>query len=201
MPRYVAFLRAINVGGRNVTMKDLRSHFEALGFSAVETFIASGNVIFEAASRNAAVLERKIAKHLRASLGYEVATFVRSDSEVAEIARSRPFGAMKTAAAPTLVVGLLPKTLNAEETRLLAAFRSPIDDFKALGREVYWLCLKKQSESDFSNNVFEKSLKVKTTFRGIKTLQKLAAKLSEAGSASPSRKSQTAARTSPGAGI
>ena len=43
---YVALLRGINVGGRNVKMDRLREIFESLGFSNVETFIASGNVIF-----------------------------------------------------------------------------------------------------------------------------------------------------------
>ena len=46
MPRYIAFLRAVNVGGRIVKMDALRAHFEAAGFTGVETFIASGNVIF-----------------------------------------------------------------------------------------------------------------------------------------------------------
>jgi uncharacterized protein (DUF1697 family) len=50
MPKYVAFLRAINVGGRTVKMGHLRSLFEAMGFSNVETFIASGNVIFDSYS-------------------------------------------------------------------------------------------------------------------------------------------------------
>ena len=50
MPRFIAFLRAINVGGHNVTMKELRGLFEALGLKSVETFIASGNVIFESRS-------------------------------------------------------------------------------------------------------------------------------------------------------
>ena len=52
MPRFIAFLRAINVGGHNVKMEELRVLFESLGFTNVETFIASGNVIFEADSEN-----------------------------------------------------------------------------------------------------------------------------------------------------
>ena len=91
MTRYVAFLRAINVGGRRVKMDHLRKLFEALGTSNVETFIASGNVIFDSEADDPRVLERKIEDHLQESLGYEVATFVRSTSELAGIARYRPF--------------------------------------------------------------------------------------------------------------
>jgi len=65
MPRYVAFLRAINVGGHTVTMDDLRGLFESLGFSTVETFIASGNEIFETSSRATTSLQGKIKSCLR----------------------------------------------------------------------------------------------------------------------------------------
>src|SRR5213593_4100703 len=91
MPKFVAFLRAINVGGHTVKMDQLRILFEALGFANVETFIASGNVIFETKTTNSKSLERKIEKHLEQSLGYEVTTFVRSVAELAEIARYQPF--------------------------------------------------------------------------------------------------------------
>ena len=54
MPRYIAFLRAVNVGGRIVKMDELREHFAAAGFSDVETFIASGNVIFSSSAKSTA---------------------------------------------------------------------------------------------------------------------------------------------------
>ena len=91
MPRYIAFLRAINVGGHTVKMDVLRQHFEALGFSQVETFIASGNVVFETTAKNTRTLEKKIEQQLRAALGYEVATFIRTTAELAAIAQYQPF--------------------------------------------------------------------------------------------------------------
>ncbi len=78
MPKLVAFLRAINVGGHTVSMAALRAEFEALGLKDVETFIASGNVIFTAPTGNRAALERKIESHLHGALGYEVKTFLRT---------------------------------------------------------------------------------------------------------------------------
>ena len=62
--RLVAFLRAINVGGHNVKMDRLRELFEALGLTNVETFIASGNVIFDSPATNTQVLEKEIEDHL-----------------------------------------------------------------------------------------------------------------------------------------
>src|SRR6476620_4469524 len=76
--RLIAFLRAINVGGHTVKMEVLRRLFEELGFENVETFIASGNVIFDAPDDDQGALEKQIEGQLRTSLGYEVATFVRS---------------------------------------------------------------------------------------------------------------------------
>ena len=75
--RYIAFLRAINVGGHVVKMDALRAHFAALRLTAVESFIASGNVIFLATSADPTALEQRIEARLAAQLGYSVATFLR----------------------------------------------------------------------------------------------------------------------------
>src|SRR6185503_5768579 len=107
MPKYIAFLRAINVGGHLVKMDRLRVLFEELGFANVETFIASGNVIFDSPSRSPSTLEKKVAAHLERSLGYPVATFIRSVSELVAIAAHVPFPKSKKNEADRLYIGLL----------------------------------------------------------------------------------------------
>src|SRR5437588_2892987 len=72
MNKYVAFLRAINVGGHTVKMNDLRRLCADIGLNNVETVIASGNVVFASPARSARALEKKIAAHLPANLGYTV---------------------------------------------------------------------------------------------------------------------------------
>src|SRR5690349_6010221 len=91
MTKYIAFLRAINVGGHNVRMSELKRLFESLGFSNVETFIASGNVIFETSAKDPSKLEKKIEALLKESLHYEVFTFLRTPAEVAAVAKYKPF--------------------------------------------------------------------------------------------------------------
>ena len=81
MPRYVAFLRGINVGGHIVKMDVLRKVFEDLGYDNVKTFIASGNVLFDSSSKVPAALEKSLAAALKKTLRYEVATFVRTVQE------------------------------------------------------------------------------------------------------------------------
>ena len=168
----------INVGGRNVKMDHLREIFESFGFTNVETFIASGNVIFETRSKDVDALIKKIEKRLKESLGFEVAAFLRSDSELAEIANYKPFPKSQIVSAVALNVAFLSAPLDAKLKKMLMALKSDIDDFHVHGREVYWLCLKKQSKSKFSNAVFEKTLGIKSTFRGMNMLKKLAEKYS-----------------------
>ncbi|HEX4004049.1 MAG TPA: DUF1697 domain-containing protein [Candidatus Acidoferrales bacterium] len=181
MPRRIAFLRAINVGGHVVTMAALRGHFEALGLEQVETFINSGNVIFSTKAKDAkndAALERKIEARLEKALGYEVKTFLRSEAELAAIARYQPFDAARIAAAPTFCVGFLAAPLDAAAQKLLAEMKTDADDFHLNGREMYWLSTRKQSESKFSNARFERTLKISSTFRGVNTITRLAEKYS-----------------------
>ena len=131
MSRYIAFLRAINVGGHTVTMDRLRQLFEELGFAKVETFIASGNIVFETTARNTSTLEKKIAAHLKGTLGYEVATFIRTPIELAAIAAYRPFPPDMHQAALAFNIGLLAEPLDAASTHKVLALKTDIDDFEA----------------------------------------------------------------------
>jgi uncharacterized protein (DUF1697 family) len=176
MPRLFAFLRAINVGGHVVAMDELRRLFTAAGLKDVETFIASGNVIFSSGAALLPALEAKIAGRLERALGYPVPTFIRTEAEVAAIAASTPFPDQRMRSAKTFCVGFLAKSLGDSAVRSLMALRSDDDEFHVQGREVFWLSQKKQSESTFSNAVFERTAKAPITFRGMNTVVRLAAK-------------------------
>jgi uncharacterized protein (DUF1697 family) len=175
--RLVAFLRAINVGGHTVTMEVLRGHFGDLGLKDVETFIASGNVIFNSGAGDLAALERKIEKRLLAELGYEVATFLRTDAEVARIARYLPFPEQQMRAAGSMNVGFLAEVPSPADKKVILGLRTDNDSFHVNGREVYWMCVTGQGESRMSNVQFEKAVKRRVTFRGMRTVERLAARL------------------------
>src|SRR5262245_39012536 len=136
MPRYIAFLRAINVGGHVVKMDHLKSLFGSLGFSAVETFIASGNVIFESRARSESTIQRKIEECLHKELGYEVATMLRTDAELAAIAAYEPFTSAARKGAAALNVGFIVSHLKPAAERAVMKFRTDIDDFHVCGREI-----------------------------------------------------------------
>jgi uncharacterized protein (DUF1697 family) len=177
MPKYVAFLRAINVGGHIVKMDHLRQLFQGLGFSNVETFIASGNVVFDSPSKNTKTLERRIEGLLRETFGYRVDTFVRSTTELAKIAQYKPFDESElNADGNALYIIFTADELSAESKRKLRTFRTEVDDFQATGREVYWLSRKKISESKISGAQLERTIGMPATMRNANTVKRLAAK-------------------------
>ena len=96
MNRYVALLRAINVGGRNVKMDALREVFVQLGFHAVDTHLASGNVLFDSNANSLLAVRSRIESALQRALGFEVTCILRLHDELGPIAgqvqalRSRP---------------------------------------------------------------------------------------------------------------
>ncbi|MDQ1719685.1 MAG: hypothetical protein QOE89_3638, partial [Pseudonocardiales bacterium] len=83
MPRYVAFLRAVNVGGRFVKMADLRDLLTDAGLIEVSTYIQSGNVLFSSPMRSAPKVEALIEQALLQQLGFAVDTMVRGKAELA----------------------------------------------------------------------------------------------------------------------
>lgn len=106
--RYFAFLRAINVGGHTVKMDTLWQIFESLGYSSVDTYIASGNVIFECPGMERVWLEREIEARLREALGYDVATFLRTPDELAVIVAYRAFPLAELDVARAFNIAFLP---------------------------------------------------------------------------------------------
>jgi uncharacterized protein (DUF1697 family) len=177
MPRYVAFLRAINVGGHVVKMAALKRHFEEAGCLEVETVIASGNVVFASASKSPAALERRIAAHLEERLGYAVATFLRTPSELAVVAGHRPFPrAELEATGHGLYVGFLAAAPDAGAQRRVLALQTPTDALAVLGRELYWRRHGGFSDSEISGAILERALGQPTTLRNVTTVRKMAAK-------------------------
>ena len=157
-------------------MQRLKQVFESLGFANVETFIASGNVIFESRGKSAAALEAKIEAMLQAELGYEVKTFIRSDTEVGAVAACVPFESATDPDGATLYIGFLKTAPNAATQERIAAAQTTIDDFRIIGRELYWRCRVASSESTFSGAKLEKTLGMPTTLRNANTVRRLAAK-------------------------
>lgn len=172
--KYVAFLRAINVGGRTVTMARLRGVFESAGMANVTTFIASGNVLFDSRSTNAGALERRAEAALESALGFAVDTMVRTRAEVADAATFEAFGPRhKTADPVTDYVAFLKSAPDGPAIDRLMAQASEADALHVRGRELYWQ-RRSQAASKFSGSTLERALGIPATVRNRNTVQKLA---------------------------
>lgn len=175
MRRYVAFLRAINVTGRFVKMDVLANYFREFGHSEVETFITSGNVIFQSERRPANSEIGLIEQHLSQSLGFKSEVFVRSEHEVHRVAKFASDCAAKTTGEVSVI--LLSKQLTEDQQTRLKKFDTSLDQVACFGTEVYWTRALGGGASKFSNSVLERNLGVKSTLRRAAMLQRLSKRL------------------------
>jgi uncharacterized protein (DUF1697 family) len=186
MPRCVAFLRALNVGGHGVVrMVALKKIFESMGFADVESFIASGNVVFS--SKGGKGLDTKIEAGLAGALGIEVSVFVRTLEELLALADHHPFSEQAVAAAPTYLVGFLSKELDADGVDRLSALETDADRFHVRGCDFWWLSKHGQNKPAISGRVLEKALGQPTTLRNLNTIRRMAERY---GSATPTSRSR-----------
>jgi uncharacterized protein (DUF1697 family) len=132
MDSFVALLRAVNVGGTGkLPMSELKAMCEELGFTAVRTYIASGNVVFESRKSEAAI-KAALEKHLAAYAGKPVGVIVRSAGEMAKVAADNPFPKAK----PNYSVAIFLD--SAPPANTLAGVRGRQDEEIKLGRrEIY----------------------------------------------------------------
>jgi uncharacterized protein (DUF1697 family) len=175
MTTFAAFLRAINVGGHNVRMDALRSIFLSLGFSSVQTIIASGNVIFES-KQKASELERMLEDELKQSLGYEVATFLRTSPEMSSVIANALFTPATLGEGEDLFVAFVRDPITPAVEEKIVALENVVDSFTVHGREIYWLRRRRLGESLFSGAILEKTIRVPATIRNATTVRKVAAK-------------------------
>jgi uncharacterized protein (DUF1697 family) len=177
MPRQVAFLRGMNLGGRRITNDDLRAAFEGLDLTDVVTFRASGNVVFDGPDGvGGPDVSAKIEAGLADALGYEVPVFLRSCGQVAAIAGSEPFDTGEVeASAGKLQVALLPGSPGKQAREEALAMATGEDRLAIAGSELYWLPSGGISESDLDLKTLESELGP-WTMRTMGTIEQIAAK-------------------------
>lgn len=170
---YVAFLRAINVGGRFVKMDVLSKLFSSAGFQNVRTFIQSGNVIFDSAETDADMLEDRIEKLLQKKLGYEVDTMIRMLDELEAMVRRNPFKKLPDDA--KISVAFMSEALK---EKIKTPFFSPKKDVEIIevkGRDAFCVHHLIEGKWGYPNLFIEKTFKVRTTVRFWSALKNLLA--------------------------
>ncbi|MGB7684860.1 MAG: DUF1697 domain-containing protein [Solirubrobacterales bacterium] len=177
MDRHVAFLRGMNLGNRRIKNEELRAEFERLGFENVETFRASGNVVFDIDDKESeAKLTARIEAGLGKALGYEVTVFLRGAAEVTAIAAREPFDAKAVKGSKgKLQVSLLLKKSSAATRKKALALATDEDLLAIEGCELYWLPSGGISESSLDLKAIEAAVGLDTR-RTMGTIEQLATK-------------------------
>ncbi len=176
MTQYFAFLRAINAGrGRTVKMARLVEIFSSLGFENVHPFEASGNIIFASASTDPLFLEQQIEPALLDVLGYQSDTFLRTAGELVQIASFLPYAGEEIKLPAELNVLFLKETAEEPLAAQLAALSSDTNEFRLLGKEIYWL-RRQVRPSTYTTVPLERTLRRPFTIRSSRTIMRLVEK-------------------------
>ncbi|MBW3562878.1 MAG: DUF1697 domain-containing protein [Actinobacteria bacterium] len=169
----VAFLRGINVGGHDVRNVQLEELFGQLDLERPTGFLASGNVLFGTDRTDTTALERDIAPHLEANLGFAVPTFVRTGDQVAAIAQAQPFADL----AGKVHVAFLRTEPDSDLQGELHEAATESDRLTFDGREVFWHVAGRFMDSALSGNEVNRLLGSEWTVRTLNTVTRLAGKL------------------------
>ena len=174
--RYVGLLRGVNVGGHRVSMESLRAHVTAFGMQNVATYIASGNLIFDApASAAAGTIETELAAYLQHAVGFPMPVFLRTPADLARIVAAVPFAAVD-GVQTTIHVGFFRDAPTERARVALVGASTDFDELVVVGRELYWRCLGKLSDSKVVWRPLERAHALEVTMRNMKTVTSLAEK-------------------------
>lgn len=172
---YVALLRGINVGGKNkMPMTDLIALCIEAGGTAVQTYIQSGNIVFQADAETAAGLAAKLTALIRERFGYRIPIVLRSASQFEAAVHSNPF-LEQNAPEETLHVLFLASLPSAEQAASLDPIRSAPDAFAVRGSEIYLHLPNGVKDTKFTNTHFDAKLATISTSRNWKTVTMLLA--------------------------
>ncbi|WP_391119124.1 DUF1697 domain-containing protein [Psychrobacillus sp. L3] len=164
---FVALLRGINLGAKNkVDMKSLKALFEEMGYENVRTYIQTGNVMFDNAAFDVTAIETALLE----KYNFEIPVIVRSREELEEIQRHPIF-----AKEQVYIMFLANETSNEQQVALAELVD---DEFVVWNRKNIIISLSKSyHKTKFTNNFFEKKLRMASTARNQNTVNKILLKM------------------------
>ncbi len=173
MKTYIALLRGINVSGqKKILMADLRAILEENGLSNVRTYIQSGNVIFQSRDIKIDELAWKIKQCILSRYGFEVPVLVRTKTQLESILNASPFKDEKLEKSYFTILHTIPEKELIKEVSALSYEK---EEIFITPECVYGFCETGYGKAKFTNNLFERKLKVSATTRNYRTMVKLIA--------------------------
>ncbi len=183
MTKYIAILRGINVGtGRKVPMADLKKLCESLELQQVQSYIQSGNLVFELPNQEPIPeLEARLQKAFSEAFGFEIPVLIRTSEEWANSISQNPFLKEENMDIERLHLTCLKELPSPELLEKIKTFQYlPVrqahgepDRFEILGRDVFVFCAAGYGKTKLTNSFFESKLKSPATTRNWKTVMQL----------------------------
>jgi uncharacterized protein (DUF1697 family) len=174
MKTYIALLRGINVSGHKIIkMETLRKVLEELDFKHVSTYIQSGNILFRSVEKSIPKLEKLIAALIDKHFGFDVPVTVVTPEELKKIVLENPYANHTIDDPAQPYVSFLSEVPAADKLELLQALDFKGDNFITVGKTMYINYVNSAGDSKLSNAIIESKLKLSSTARNWKTVNKL----------------------------
>ncbi len=157
MPIYVALLRGINLGPhKRMKMERLRASFEDLKFKQVQTYIQSGNVVFEAGKESLPAMCSRIENKILSDFGFPAPVVLRTAQELKRAITNNPFVKRSGIGLDKLHVIFLPEVPGPDALKELQGLTTSPDESSCLGKEIYLFLPNGMSKSSLINNRIER---------------------------------------------
>ncbi|NJN84167.1 MAG: DUF1697 domain-containing protein [Caldilineaceae bacterium] len=174
MPTYVSLLRGINISGqKSMRMAELRELYKSLGFANIQSYLQSGNVLFQSDQEDGAELGRDIEAAIAERFGFEVSVLIRTPAEFEQVVENNPFLTTRNEDPTRLYVTFLAETPTESALAQANLPDHKPDEFVVAGQEIYIFCPNGYGRTKLSNTFFERKLKIRATTRNWKTVTAL----------------------------
>ena len=175
MSTFVSILRGINVSGqKKILMADLKALYKKLGLEDVQTYIQSGNVIFDyAGGKSRLAIAEMIEQSIEKEYKFQVPVLVKAPDDLISTIKNNPFTQEAGVDPSRVAVTFLESQPTSENQIKLEGVDYPPDRFIIDGLNIYIYCPISYGNSKLSNKFFERKLKVRATTRNWKTINKL----------------------------
>lgn len=171
---YISLLRGINVSGSKIIkMDELKKLYAGLGFTKIESYKQSGNVVFDFKKAEIRKLEKKISDAVFGQFGFEVPVVLIDAEELRQIIQKNPFSENKSKDTSFLHVTFLSDKPGQQYINKIGETSFHPDEYFLKDKTVYLYLPGGYGNTKLSNNFFESRLKVKATTRNWKTLNGL----------------------------
>ncbi len=171
MSRLISMLRGINVSGQKIIrMTDVKNLYEGLGFIQVETYVQSGNVIFDSLANDITTLQSIIERQIANSFGFDVSVFIREPKEFRRVITANPFLTGRNEATARLYVTFLYDEPTETKLNQLVVPTGEVDELAAGDKEIFLYCPNGYGRTKLSNTFIERKLGVAATTRNWNTV-------------------------------